>query len=130
VGGTFGWQSRRNSVRAEVSRSVSDGGGIIATSVVNTVGGSYRRQIAPKWSGSLGARYLHSTSTLTSARYFHDFYVAVNIDYQLNKSFLLSAIYARVNTTQSNAFVINSGTYNDNRVGVNLSYSWTHPLGR
>src|SRR5215469_6938141 len=130
VGGTFGWQSRRNSVRAEVSRSVSDGGGIIATAVVNTVAGSYRRQIAPKWSGSLGARYLHSTSTLTSARYFHDFYVAVNLDYQLNKSFLMSAIYARVNTTQSNAFVINSGTYNDNRVGVNLSYSWTHPLGR
>ena len=130
VGGTFGWQSRRNSVRAEVSRSVSDGGGIIATSVVNTVAGSYRRQIAPKWSGSLGARYLHSTSTLASARYFHDFYFGVNIAYQLNKSFLMSAIYARVNTTQSNAFVINSGTYNDNRVGVNLSYSWTHPLGR
>jgi hypothetical protein len=130
VGGNFGWQSQRNSIRAGFSRSVSDGGGIIATSVVNTVNGSYRRQLTHKWSGTVGARYLNSTSTTDPNRYFHNFFADVTVDYALNKSFQLNATYLRVHQTQSNSILINPGTYNDNRVGVNVSYHWTHPLGR
>ena len=130
VGANYGWQTRRDAVRAGFSRSVSDGGGIIATSVVNTANGNYRRQLTAKWSASAGARYLHSTSTLTSSRYFHNFFFSATVSYQLKKQFLIDATYLRAHQTQSNAFVINPGTYNDNRVGVNVSYHWTHPLGR
>ena len=134
LGFNFGWQSRRNSFRAGYSRGVSDGGGLTATSQVNKVDADYRRQIAPKWSGQVGGRYLKSASTATANapnfRNFENYSFNLGVTYQISKHFSSNASYIRVHQTQSNAFLINPGTYNDNRVGVNISYSWTHPLGR
>ena len=137
LGFNFGWQSRRNSFRAGYSRQVSDGGGLTATSQVNNVNADYRRQIAPKWSGRVGGRYLKSHSTTApngvnpaSFRNFENYSFDLGLSYQISKHFTSTATYIRVHQTQSNAFLINPGTYNDNRVGVNISYSWTHPLGR
>jgi hypothetical protein len=138
AGLNFGWKDRRNAVRAGYSRSVSDGGGITATSQVNNVNASYSRQLARKWSGVLGARYLNSTAlklqngapNTQQRRSFNNYYVNVGLNYQVTKSFTATADYIRVHQNQSNAFLINSGSYNDNRVGVTISYHWTHPLGR
>ena len=58
LGVNFGWRDRRNAVRAGYSRSISDGGGITATSQVNSANASYRRQIARKWSGMLGIGFI------------------------------------------------------------------------
>jgi hypothetical protein len=130
AGFNFGWKDQRNAVRAGYSRSVSDGGGITATSQVNTVNATYSRQLARKWRGSLGGRYLNSTSTSQQNRKFNNYFVNVGVNYQIAKSFNATADYSRVHQNQSNAFLINSGTYNDNRVGVTISYQWSHPLGR
>ena len=83
------------------------------------------------------ARYLNSTglqvqngTTQRLNRTFSNYFLNVGVNYQIAKSFTATADYSRVHQNQSNAFVINSGTYNDNRVGVTISYTWSHPLGR
>ncbi len=130
LGFNFGWQSLRNSLRAGYTRSVSDGGGITATSEVNTANASYSRKLAAKWSGVVGARYLKSTSTDVAKRSFDNYFINVSVIYQISKTFSATADYVRIHQVESNAFVINPGIYNDNRVGVSISYRWTHPLGR
>lgn len=130
VGLNFGWRNARNSIRAAYVRQVTDGGGIIATSKSNLANVFYRRQITYKWSGLLGGRYSHNVSTLTTSRNFDNYSFDAAVTYQITKSLQATGSYIYVHQTQSNAFVIGSNTYNDNRVGVNITYSWTHPLGR
>jgi hypothetical protein len=130
LGVSFGWHTRRDAVIASFSRQISDGGGLTATSQVNQFNASYHRQLTRKWSGIVGARYLNSASTTVNGRTFDNYSVNVVADYLLAKRCSINASYIRVHQTQSNLFVLNPGTYNDNRVGVNISYSWSHPLGR
>jgi hypothetical protein len=126
----FAWHSLRNSVRAGYTRQVSDGGGIIATSQVNSVNGSYRRLITRKLDASVSAQYFHDVSTTTSSRSFDNYYINAGLNYQVLKSLGANLIFGRVHQTQSNAFIIGTNAYDDNRVSASLSYSWTHPLGR
>lgn len=126
----FAWHGLKNSVRAGYTRQVSDGGGIIATSQVNSITGSYRRMIARKLDFVLSAQYFHDISTTTSTRTFDNYYINAGLNYTLKKSFLITPQYARVHQTQSNAFIIGTSAYDDNRFGVSINYSWTHPLGR
>jgi hypothetical protein len=134
VGLNFGWQSKRNSFRAGYSRQVSDGGGITATSQVNNVNASYRRAFTNRLSGLVGGRYIDSEGLATQGtqirRSFKNYSFSAGVAYLIRKQFTVDASYIRVHQTQTNAFLLNPGTYNDNRVGVSVTYSWTHPLGR
>ena len=130
LGANFGWRDTRNSVRAGFSRQVSDGGGIIATSQVNMLNGEYRRMIAPKWDGTLGATYRHDVSTTTDKRSFNNIYTNVGVSYKISKSFNATANYGFAHLRQSNAFLIGTGTYNTSIFSALISYSWSHPLGR
>ena len=130
LGLTFGWRSGHNSVRAGYTRSVSDGGGITATSQVNIASASYNRLITRKLNGVVGFHFLNSTSTTLQSRSFDNYFISVGLNYQIMKSLQASANYVRAYQTQSSAFLINPGTYTDNRVGGSISYHWSHPLGR
>jgi hypothetical protein len=130
VGANWAWRGLRNSFGASFVRGVSDGGGIIATSVSTSVIGSYRRMITTKWDATLGAQYRRLVSTTTSSRSYdyYDFNAALN--YKLTKSFSASVRYAYLRYNQSNAFLIDYGNYADNIVGASINYTWSHPLGR
>jgi hypothetical protein len=130
LGTNFGWQGLRNSVRLGFTRSVNDGGGIIATSQVNSVTGSYRRMLTSKMDFTWGVRYFHDVSTTVSSRSYDNFSTNASLNYRLTKSFLTSATYAFIHQTQSNAILLGPSTYNANIVGVSLNYTWDHPLGR
>jgi hypothetical protein len=117
-------------VRAGFSRGVSDGGGIIATSQVNSVNGGYRRMINTKWDATAGVSFFHAVSTTTVKRYFSTFFINAGLHYKISKSFDASATYGFAHLTQSNAFLIGSGNYNSNIFSASISYSWNHPLGR
>jgi hypothetical protein len=130
LGVNFGWQGLRNSVRFGFTRSVSDGGGIIATSQVNSVTGSYRRMLTSKMDLSVGGRYFHDVSTTLSSRSYDNFNINTALSYKLAKSFLGTAQYTFVHQTQSNTILLGASTYNANIVGVSLNYTWDHPLGR
>jgi len=129
-GVNYGWQGQRNSLRAGYSRQVSDGGGITATTQVNNVNAAYRRRLTDKLNFLLGMRYLHDASITSSARTYDNIYGNIGFTYQFTKSFDATANYVRIHQSQSSAFIIGSRTYDDNRVGVSINYSWNHPLGR
>jgi hypothetical protein len=130
AGVNFGWQGHRNSVRAGYSRQVSDGGGITATTQVNSVSASYRRSLNAKLNLLLGLNYLHNVSVIANQRSFSNLYGSVGLAYQISKSFSATANYVRIHQSQSSAFVLGSQGYDDNRVGASINYSWNHPLGR
>ena len=130
LGVNFGWQTTRNAVRAGFIRQVSDGGGIIATSQVNMLNGEYRRMITPKCNATVGARYYHDVSTTTPKRSFNNIFTSAGVSYKISKSFNGTANYGFGHLTQSNFFLIGTGTYNTNIFSASISYSWNHPLGR
>jgi hypothetical protein len=130
LGVNFGWQRRRDSFLAGFTRSVSDGGGIIATSQVNSVNGSYRRMFTPKMDLTLSARYFHDVSTTVSSRSFNNFFLNTALTYKFTKSLNTTAQYAYVHQTQSNSILLGPTNYNTNIVGVSVNYTWDHPLGR
>jgi hypothetical protein len=130
VGVNFGWRDARNSVRLGYSHQVSDGGGLIATSQVNAFNADYRRLIRPKLDGTIGGTYYHDVSTTVSTRSFNNFFINAALTYTISKRFSTSANYSHVHQTQSNAFIIGTGSYDANILGASISYSWNHPLGR
>ena len=130
LGVNFGWRSQRNSVRAGFSRSVSDGGGIIATALVNSVNGSYHRMFTSKMDLTLGAQYFRDSSTTVSSRTFNNVNLNAALTYKLARSLDATAGYAYIHQTQSNAFLIGSGNYSANILSFSVNYTWNHPLGR
>jgi hypothetical protein len=130
LGVNFGWRSQRNSVRAGFSRSVSDGGGIIATALVNSVNGSYHRMFTSKMDLTLGAQYFRDSSTTVSSRTFNNVNLNAALTYKLARSLDATAWYAYLHQTQSNAFLIGSGNYSANILSFSVKYTWNHPLGR
>lgn len=130
LGANFGWQGRRDSVRAGFSRQVMDGGGIIATSQVNSFNGNYRRMLSAKMDVIVGGMYLHDVSTTVSSRSYDNFTVNASLNYKLAKSLNAAAQYNHVHQTQTNSFIVGAGTYDANIVGASITYTWDHPLGR
>ena len=129
-GVTYGWQGQRNSASAGFVRQVSDGGGITATTEVSNLNAAYRRKLTAKVNFLVGMRYLHNVSVVANQRSFNNVYGNVGFTYQVTKSFDATANYVRIHQAQSGAFIVGSRTYDDNRVGVSINYSWRHPLGR
>jgi outer membrane protein assembly factor BamA len=130
AGANFSWRGRRDSVQAGFSRQVSDGGGIIATSQVNVINGSYRRSLTQKMDLTVGARYLHDVSTSVASRSYNNTGLNAGLNYKLAKSLNATAQYSYLHQTQSNTILLGSGNYNSNIVGVTINYTWDHPLGR
>ena len=130
LGANFGWQTMGNSVSAGFIRSVSDGGGLIATSQVNMLNAEYRRMITPKWDATAGVSYSHDVSTTVANRNFNNFTVHATVNYKIAKSLNATAGYGFAHTNQSTLFVIGPSHYQTNIVFASISYSWNHPLGR
>jgi len=130
LGANFAWRGRRDSVGAGFSRQVMDGGGITATSQVNSVTGNYHRMLTPKLILLANARYYHVVSITTASRTFNNYSFGASVDYTLAKSWLATASYTYLHQNQSSAFLLGPGTYSTNGITASISYSWNHPLGR
>ena len=128
-GATFGWQGIRNSFRADFSRQVSDGGGVLATTQMIRAAAEFRRQLRPRWSAALGASYWKNTSITDSSRKFSYVAVIVGVTHEIARSLNASLQYAYAHETQTDITVGGTG-YSDNRIQFNIEYNWHHPLGR
>jgi len=132
-GVNFGWQGLRNSFRAGYSRRVLDGGGYIATSQVNALHAAYARMLTSKLNASVGAGYFHNVSTTLSARTYNYGSINASLTYKLARSLSATAQYSYLRQNPPNAILvpnISRNVYSDNLVGVSISYTWSHPLGR
>jgi len=130
AGANFSWHGRRDSVQAGFSRQVLDGGGVIATSQVNSLNGSYRRMLTQKMDLTAGVRYFHDVSTTVASRTYNNLGFNLALNYKLSKSFNATAQYSFIRQIQSQAFLIGTNPYNANLIGASINYTWNHPLGR
>ena len=131
LGATFGWQGRLSSVRVQVTRQISDGGGVLGAVQLTSVGAGVRRQLTKSTSGNLGVTYGHNRELGQSSAgvpVLNSASGSVGLQQQLGQSFLLAMSYGR--DFQKGGTFAPNGTINHNRGSISISYNFTRPLGR
>jgi hypothetical protein len=129
-----GWRNQRSSVAAGFSRTISDGGGVLGAVRLQTVHGSFRRELVPGWAVALNASYGTNRSLLVpsanSASSVKLTSAGVSLERNVGKSIGLRLGYAHDFQEQfgvpGSAQALDA---NRNRFFVTLSYQWAKPLG-
>jgi hypothetical protein len=129
-----GWRNQSSSVAVGVSRTISDGGGVLGAVRLQTVHGSFRRELVPGWAVALNASYGTNRSLLvplaTSANSIKLTSAGVSLERNVGKSIGLRLGYAHDFQQQfgvpGSAQALDA---NRNRFFVTLSYQWAKPLG-
>ncbi len=132
-GADGGWQDARTSLSAGYSRSVSDGGGVLGSVLLQNVHASFRRELVPGWAAAFtvihGANQALIPSAgnansidLTSAGVSLERNVGKSIGLRLGYTHDFQQNFGVLGTTQNLAA-------HRNRVFMTLSYQWAKPLG-
>ena len=129
-----GWRNQRTSVAAGFSRTISDGGGVLGAVRLQTVHGSFRRELVPGWAVALNASHGTNRSLLVpsanSASSVKLTSAGVSLERNVGKSIGLRLGYAHDFQQQfgvpGSAQALDA---NRNRFFVTLSYQWAKPLG-
>jgi hypothetical protein len=134
-----GWKNQDTSVSAGYSRTISDGGGVLGSVRLQTVHGSFRRQLTPGWAAALTASYGTNQSLTvpfaTSASSVNLTSAGVSLERSVGKSIGLRMGYAHdfqeqfgvsALTPTSPLQTLNASR---NRFFFTLSYQWAKPLG-
>lgn len=134
-GGAEGaWKNQNTSVAAGYSRSISDGGGVLGTVLLQTVHANFRREIVKGWAAALYA--MHGTNQsltvplATTASSINLTSAGISLDHNVAKSIGLRMGYSH-DFQQQFGLPAPTPTQNAsrNRVFVTLSYQWSKPLG-
>ena len=133
------WQGLRNAAALGLSRQVSDGGGLLATTTVYALNGSWHRQLTARWAGTLYTAYSNNASFAASqlnqqlfpVRKFTLLTGGITFDRPLTQRATAHLSYAYIRETQRLIYLPPStGTYDDNRVSLQITYILNKPLGR
>jgi hypothetical protein len=129
-----GWANQHTSVSAGYSRSISDGGGVLGSVLLQTVHGTFRRKLTPGWSVALTASHGTNQSLtvpfVTSASSVNLTSAGISVERNVGKSVGLRMGYSH--DFQEQFGVPGSAQTLDahrNRFFVTLSYQWAKPLG-
>ena len=138
-GAEGGWRNQRTSVSAGYSRSISDGGGVLGSVRVQTVHGTFRRQLLPGWAASLTASHGTNQSitvpSATSANSINVTSAGLSLERNVGKQIGLRFGYTHDFQEQFGVPgptpTSPAQTLDANRNGfvVTLSYQWAKPLG-
>ena len=136
-GGEGGWQGERTSVTAGYSRSVSDGGGLFLGAVhLQSVHGSFRRQLTPGWTAALTASHGMNQAIFTASPSSINLTSAgVSLERNVRKQIGLRFGYTHDFQEQFGVPGLSPTSpsqtldANRNRFVVTLSYQWAKPLG-
>jgi len=138
-GAEGGWRNQRTGVSAGYSRIIGDGGGVLGTVRLQTVHGTFRRELVPGWAVSLtanrgtnqsitvpfttGASSINLTSTGISLERNVGKQIGLRFNYihDFQEEFGVPGL-----TPTSPAHTLD---VNRNRFVVTLSYQWAKPLG-
>jgi len=129
-----GWANQRTSVSAGFSRNISDGGGVLGAVRLQTVHGTFRRELVPGWAAALTASHGTNQSLivpyLSSASSINLTSAGISLERNVGKSIGLRMGYTH--DFQEQFGVPGSAKTLDairNRFFVTLSYQWAKPLG-
>ena len=130
-----GWRNQRTSVSAGFSRTISDGGGLLGAVRLQTVHGTFRRELVPGWAAAFTASYGTNQSLIvpsaTSASSINLTSAGVSLERNVGKSIGLRLGYSHDFQEQFLGFEVPTQTLDAhrNRFFVTLSYQWAKPLG-
>ena len=134
-GAEGGWQNQRTSVSAGYSRIISDGGGLLGAVRLQTVHGTFRRELVPGWAAALNASHgtnqsiiMPSTSSASSINFTS---AGISLERNVGKSVGLRLGYSHDFEEQFFVPTVLAQTFDAsrNRFFVTLSYQWAKPLG-
>jgi hypothetical protein len=138
-GGEGGWKNEHTSVSAGYSRIISDGGGVLGAEHLQTIRGTFGRQMTPGWAASLTASYATNQSLTvpfaTSANSIDSTSVGVSVEHNIAKSIGLRMGYSHDFQKQldvpgpTQASPLQTLDASRNRFFFTLSYQWAKPLG-
>lgn len=133
-----GWASQRTNVTAGFSRDISDGGGLLGAVRLQTVHGTFRRELVPGWAAAFTASYGTNQSLIaplaTSASSINLTSAGVSLERNVGKSIGLRMGYthdfqAEFGVPGSIPGTTQTLDASRNRFFVTLSYQWAKPLG-
>ena len=129
-----GWRNQRTSVSAGYSRSISDGGGLLGAVRLQTVHGTFRRELVPGWAATLtvshGTNDSFTVPSATSASSINLTSAGASLERNVAKSVGLRLGYTRDFQEQFGVpGSVQTLDANRNRLFVTLSYQWAKPLG-
>jgi hypothetical protein len=133
-GAEVGWRDLHTGVSGGYSRSVSDGGGVLGAVLLQSIHGTFRRQLTPSWAGSVTAtRGMNQSVTVpftTSASSINLTSVGFSLERNVGKSMGLRMGYTHDFQEQYGLAAPDpTQSANRNRVFVTLNYQWAKPLG-
>ena len=127
-----GWKNQRTSVSAGYSRGISDGAGVLGSTLLETVQANFRRQLTPGWAATLSASHGTNQSITvpfaSTANSVNLTSAGILVERNVGKSIGLRMGYSHDFQEQ----VPGSGQTLDahrNEVFMTLSYKWAKPLG-
>lgn len=128
-----GWQNLRTGLFAGYSRSISDGGGILGAVRLQSVHGSFRRELVPGWMATVSAVHGSNQALLVTDGYASSINLTsagVGLERNVGKSVGLHLGYSH--DFQQQYFLPAGSSALDaskNRFFITLSYQWAKPLG-
>lgn len=132
-GAEGGWRNEHTSVSAGYSRSISDGGGLLGSVLLQTVQGTLRHHLTPVWAAAISASHGTNQSLIapstSSASSINLTSAGVSLERNVGKSLGLRLGYTH--DFQEQLFPAPTPTQDAhrNRLFVTLSYQWAKPLG-
>jgi hypothetical protein len=131
-GGSLSWQGQHTSASINVSRRISDGGGLQGAVTSTSTDAKLRRQLSRNTSVTVGAAYA-TNDVLASLPGFdtsgHSLSGTTGLQRALGEHFNLTLGYLRSHQTYNNIAAIANGPDRD-RVWLSVAYQFQRPLGR
>jgi hypothetical protein len=129
-----GWQDERTSASVGYSRTISDGGGMLGAVRLQTVHGTFRRELVPGWAAALTASHGTNQSLVPSASSASSINLTsagISLERNVGKSIALRLGYSHDFQEQFVGLAVPPQTLDAhrNRFFVTLSYQWAKPLG-
>lgn len=133
-GAEVGWRDLHTGVSGGYSRSISDGGGVLGAVLLQSIHGTFRRQLTTAWAASVTAtRGTNQSVTVpfaTSASSINLTSVGFSVERNVGKSMGFRMGYSHDFQEQFGLPAPNpTQSANRNRVFVTLNYQWAKPLG-
>jgi hypothetical protein len=132
AGASIDWQVRVTSFAASVSRSISDGGGLVGAVHSNSANGSLRWQFTRSLSMAVGANYTDNI-VLDALPLFntggHTISGNASLQRQVGEHLKVELQYMRLHQSYSDIAVLSSAP-DRNRESITISYQFARPLGR
>ena len=116
-------------------RQTSSGGGLLATTYINSARVAYMRQLTAKWIATASAQYGNYESFTTNQsqlpnRGYTTSGLQLAVNRKLSRSANLRVNYGFIHQSYTNIVALGTSTGHYNVAAISLDYSWKHPLGR